>query len=644
MRQKKILSSTCQLISNLNTFLDVKESIHLLKEKLENKYIQQGEMCQQLMTIWDQLSGLKLYSFFDYDKNNRDVFSQFEKRLSELSPALPLKKIKDAFEDELKVSFEKAKAQLNRCSDEEKKVLSRELLDAVNLKSLEKRVNERLQKYKRNVLRLLTVSDLKTPKDRQADPMFPDVAYLAELKQNFSLIDREMPAIAPSLRQLLEFITVEDKSIVLSESARYFAFSEHEDKIGHQKQLLKDEGMQILLDELQPLIDLSEKNKLVRAKHFRIQGNEDAIQKEVFLTLLIFGHYIKIDSFLSELASKSRSFGFEEETSRFFKDAQDRYAVLFQSNVKKLLFWSIYQDKQQSIVEKKECVARVKFEKETIKEAQRQLKDIVVQYEEAEFLCSFQKRHAFNNACSLYAKHMKDLQGKIVSYSEKMESNKTDPFLLHLSKFTFLLNKMKPDYEDQIQSKKIVFNRETIQKLERRYKITQDRLSDLPDSELQGLCQFFNELTYDTLSRHRQIGSESKHEHVAFLKSLKSNETRYPFYFDTIELDYLILLLSLRVSVGDCRANKKKLNIQSINDFFENNVNLLIQFPRNKYIINKFIEIATILDKEYWIDFLNVINQSNEFKKQDFKEKLFTLSEKTNDKKLKKIIYEYIKI
>ena len=92
----------------------------------------------------------------------------------------------------------------------------------------------------------------------------------------------------------------------------------------------------------------------------------------------------------------------------------------------------------------------------------------------------------------------------------------------------------------------------------------------------------------------------------------------------------------------DTKIDKIEQN-EKIN-FFENNVNLLIQFPRNKYIINKFIEIAIILDKEYWIKFLNIINQSNEFKKEDFKEKLFTLSEKTNDKKLKKIIYEYIKI
>ena len=76
----------------------------------------------------------------------------------------------------------------------------------------------------------------------------------------------------------------------------------------------------------------------------------------------------------------------------------------------------------------------------------------------------------------------------------------------------------------------------------------------------------------------------------------------------------------------------------NFNIFFENNVNLLPQFPRNKYIINKFIEIAITLDKEHWIVFFNIINQANESEKQDFKEKLFALSEQTNDKKFHNFI------
>ena len=91
-------------------------------------------------------------------------------------------------------------------------------------------------------------------------------------------------------------------------------------------------------------------------------------------------------------------------------------------------------------------------------------------------------------------------------------------------------------------------------------------------------------------------------------------------------------------------TNITKLNKNEKSIFFENNLNLLTQFQRNKYVINKFIEIALTLDKEDWIVFFNIIKQSNESKKQDFKEKLFRLSEKTNDKELKKLIYKYIKI
>lgn len=91
-------------------------------------------------------------------------------------------------------------------------------------------------------------------------------------------------------------------------------------------------------------------------------------------------------------------------------------------------------------------------------------------------------------------------------------------------------------------------------------------------------------------------------------------------------------------------TNLKKLGKKEKYIFFEKNLNLLTRFPKNKYIVNKFIEIAILLDKKYWIDLFNIINQSDKIKKAEFKEKLFMLSEKTNDKKLKKIIYEYLKL
>ena len=134
---------------------------------------------------------------------------------------------------------------------------------------------------------------------------------------------------------------------------------------------------------------------------------------------------------------------------------------------------------------------------------------------------------------------------------------------------------------------------------------------------------FLLETKGDILRSHGYVSESLKFYKIVLKKYPNNNYIKYRIFLDT---------------------KIKKIEKKEKNNFFDNNVNLLIQFPGNKYIINKFIEIAKILDKEYWVDFLNIINQSNELKKQDFKEKLFTLSEKTNDKKLKKIIYEYIKI
>jgi len=125
----------------------------------------------------------------------------------------------------------------------------------------------------------------------------------------------------------------------------------------------------------------------------------------------------------------------------------------------------------------------------------------------------------------------------------------------------------------------------------------------------------------DILRSHGFVNESIEFYKIVLKKYPKNNYIKYRIFLDT---------------------NIK--NLEEKNNFFDNNLNLIIQFPRNKYIINKFIEIAIILDKKYWVDFFNIINQSNEFNKQNFKEKLFTLSENTNDKKLKKIIYEYIKI
>ena len=134
---------------------------------------------------------------------------------------------------------------------------------------------------------------------------------------------------------------------------------------------------------------------------------------------------------------------------------------------------------------------------------------------------------------------------------------------------------------------------------------------------------FLLETKGDILRSHGFITESVEFYKIVLKKYPKNHYIKYRIFLDT---------------------NLKKIERNEKIKLFENNVNLLIQFPKNKDIINKFIEIAISLDKNHWIDFFNIINQSNKFKRHEVKELLFTLSEKTNDKKLKKIIYQYIKI
>ncbi len=87
-------------------------------------------------------------------------------------------------------------------------------------------------------------------------------------------------------------------------------------------------------------------------------------------------------------------------------------------------------------------------------------------------------------------------------------------------------------------------------------------------------------------------------------------------------------------------------NMQKNNkiNFFNDNINLIIKFPKNKYIINKYTKIARDLNKSDWINFFNLVNKGDFEKVDEFRMKLSDLSKITNDLKLKKIINEYIKL
>ena len=91
-------------------------------------------------------------------------------------------------------------------------------------------------------------------------------------------------------------------------------------------------------------------------------------------------------------------------------------------------------------------------------------------------------------------------------------------------------------------------------------------------------------------------------------------------------------------------TNTDNFDLNKKINYFYNNINLIIQFPKNKYIINKFLEVAKNLEKIYWINFFNIINQTDNIKVEEYKEKLTNLSKETDEIKLKRIINKYKKL
>ena len=134
---------------------------------------------------------------------------------------------------------------------------------------------------------------------------------------------------------------------------------------------------------------------------------------------------------------------------------------------------------------------------------------------------------------------------------------------------------------------------------------------------------FLLETKGDILRSHGFLNESSEFYKLVLKKYPENYYIKYKIFLDT--------------NTDNMEKNNKII-------FFNHNINLIIQFPKNKYIINKYIEIAKDLDKSHWINFFNLINKSDIEKVDEFKMKLSDLSKKTNDIKLKKIIKEYIQL
>ncbi len=134
---------------------------------------------------------------------------------------------------------------------------------------------------------------------------------------------------------------------------------------------------------------------------------------------------------------------------------------------------------------------------------------------------------------------------------------------------------------------------------------------------------FLLETKGDILRSHGFLNESSKFYHLVLNHYPNNKYVKYKIFLDT---------------------STKKMNFDEKNNFFKKNIYLLIHFPKNIYIVSKFIEIAKELDKNYWIEFLKILNDTESNQNAKHKDKLLNLSEKSNDKDLKKIIYKYLEL
>ena len=134
---------------------------------------------------------------------------------------------------------------------------------------------------------------------------------------------------------------------------------------------------------------------------------------------------------------------------------------------------------------------------------------------------------------------------------------------------------------------------------------------------------FFLETKGDILRSHGYLNESVKFYKIVLNKFPDNYYIKYKIFLDT---------------------NTKNMQSNDKINFFYENLNLIIKFPKNKYIINKFIKITKDLEKIYWLNFFNIINDTSNKGMEELHKKLNILSKETNEIKLKKIINEYNKL
>ena len=80
------------------------------------------------------------------------------------------------------------------------------------------------------------------------------------------------------------------------------------------------------------------------------------------------------------------------------------------------------------------------------------------------------------------------------------------------------------------------------------------------------------------------------------------------------------------------------------NKFFQNNLNLLFEFPKNKILYLKYKNVSETLNKSDWVLFFNVYNIKDNINKNEYINKLNNIINNSEDKNLIKLLKIHIKL
>ena len=91
-------------------------------------------------------------------------------------------------------------------------------------------------------------------------------------------------------------------------------------------------------------------------------------------------------------------------------------------------------------------------------------------------------------------------------------------------------------------------------------------------------------------------------------------------------------------------CNEINITQRKKNDLFQNNINLLFDFPNNQILYLKYKNLSEELNKNNWKLFFNIYKIKGNIKKNQYIEELNKIMKRTSDKNLNKLIKMHINL